>query len=191
MGRGACFRVQPMEAATSSSDKSKPRGKGPTTVARAYIEAINSRDLDAAAAMWDPKGIDRLVGMADLTIPHGLKQFFGQMFAAFPDFDMQVVTIAASKEHAAVRWRATGTFNGDAKFEGLTPTGASIEIEGCDMLTIREGVIVENFAYLNGQDLGRQLGAVPPAGSPAEKAMLGAFNAKTAAAEAIQRFRDR
>lgn len=179
------------KTSTPPKSKSKSRPKGPTTVARAYFEAINARDLDAAAEMWDPSGVDVLVGMAELTIPHGFKQWFGQIFAAFPDFQMEVVTIAASKEHAAVRWRATGTFDGTGRFEGMTPNGASIAIEGCDMLTIRDGKIQENFAYLNGTDMARQLGAMPPAGSVAEKGMLGAFNAKTAAAKAIQRFRDR
>lgn len=183
-----------MEAASKSpskSRKSKPRGKGPTTVARAYFEAIRERDLDAAAAMWEPGRIGSIVGMVDLRAPGEWKQWFGQMFEAFPDFEFEVLTIAASKEHAAVRWRATGTFNGTARFEGMNPNGASVEIEGCDMLTIRDGKIVENFAYLNGADMARQLGAMPPAGSVAEKGMVGAFNAKTAAAKAIARLRDR
>ncbi len=32
---------------------------------------------------------------------------------------------------------------------------------------------------------------MPPAGSPAEKAMIGAFNARVSAKEAIERFRNR
>jgi steroid delta-isomerase-like uncharacterized protein len=178
-----------MEAATQA--KGKSRAKGPTTIARAYIEAIDKHDLDAAAAMWEPGGIDRLVGMADLKAPEEFKQWFGNIIAAFPDFRIEVVAIAASKENAAVRWRATGTFSGTAKFEGLSPNGASIEIEGCDMLTIRDGRIVANHAYTNATELARQLGAMPPAGSVAEKGMLAAFNAKTAAVQAIERLRDR
>ena len=66
----------------------------------------------------------------------------------------------------------------------MNPNGASIAIKGCDMLTIRDGKIVENHAYLNGTEMARQLGAMPPAGSAAEKGMVGAFNAKTAVAKA-------
>ena len=180
-----------MEAAAGAPTKSKPRAKGPTTVARAYLEAINDRDLDAAAAMWEPGRIDRLVGMADLRVPGEFKQWFSRLFGAFPDFKFEVLTIAASKENAAVRWRASATFNGTGKFEGMTPNDASIEIEGCDMLTIRDGKIVENHAYLNGTEMARQLGAMPPAGSVAEKGMIGALNAKTAVARGVQRLRDR
>jgi steroid delta-isomerase-like uncharacterized protein len=178
-----------MEAAAGT--KSKSRAKGPTTVARAYFEAINDHDLDAAGAMWEPGGNDRLVGMADLRAPEEFKQWFANTFAAFPDFRLEILTIAASKDTAAVRWRATGTFNGTAKFEGLNPNGASIEIEGCDMLTIHDGRIVANHAYTNGTELARQIGAMPPAGSVAEQGMLAALNAKTAAVKAIQRLRDR
>lgn len=178
-----------MEAAAQA--KGRSRAKGPTTVARAYFEAINDHDLDAAAAMWEPGGIDRLVGMADLKAPSEFKQWFASVFTAFPDFQLEVLEIAASKGSAAVRWRGTGTFNGSGKFEGLNPNGASIDIEGCDMLTIRDGRIVANHAYTNATELARQLGAMPPAGSAAEKAMLAAFNAKTAAVQAIERLRDR
>lgn len=169
----------------------KPRPKGPTTVARAYFEAIGARDLDAAAEMWNPEGVDVLHGMAELTFPHGFKQWFGTLFAAFPDFEMEVLTIAASKENAAVRWRLTGTFNGTGTFEGMKPNGARVEMEGCDMLTIRDGKIEENFAYLNGTEMARQLGAMPPAGSSAERGMLAALNAKTKAAETIEKVRAR
>lgn len=180
-----------MEASGKTAGTERKRAKGPTTVARAYFEAVGDRDLDAAVALWEPGGIDRIVGMADLRVPGEYRQWFSQLFAAFPDFEFEVLAIAASKENAAVRWRATGSFTGSAKFEGMNPNGASVSIEGCDMLTIRDGKIIENHAYLNGTDMARQIGAMPPAGSAAEKGMIGAFNAKTAAAKAIQRLRER
>ena len=54
------------------------------------------------------------------------------------------------------------------------------------MLTIEDGLIVENRAYMNATEMARQLGAMPPAGSLPEKAMFGALNAKTAAVAAIR-----
>ncbi|HUG36118.1 MAG TPA: ester cyclase [Candidatus Limnocylindrales bacterium] len=181
-----------MEAASKPPSKSKQtRVKGPTTVARAYFEAIAARDIDAAAALWEPGSTDRLVGMAEFRVPGEFKQWFSQLFSAFPDFRFEVLSIAASKENAAVRWKATGTFNGTARFEGMTPNGAWIEVEGCDMMTIKDGKIVENHGYMNATDVARQLGAMPPAGSAAERGMVGAVNAKTAAVKAIQRLRDR
>lgn len=167
------------------------RKKGATTVARAYLEAIGRQDLDAACALWKPGGIDRLIGMAELRAPEGVREYFGTLFTAFPDFSLEIHTVVAQKQQAAVRWSGTGTFDGTGKFEGMKPNGESISLEGCDVLTVVDELIVENHAYINAAQLARQLGAMPPQGSAAERGMLGAFNAKTAAAEAIQRLRDR
>ncbi len=57
---------------------------------------------------------------------------------------------------------------------------------GMDLLTVEDGKLVDNQAYTNGMELARQIGAMPPQGSRAEKAMAGAFNLKTRIAERDQ-----
>jgi steroid delta-isomerase-like uncharacterized protein len=157
-------------------------------VATAYFEAIAKRDVDAMMELWEPGGEGHFSGMASLRAPEGYRQWFGNMlFRAFPDFAMEVVDMVAYGDKAAVRWRATGTFTGPARFEGLEPNGARMEIEGLDMLTIRDGLIRENRAYTNATEIARQLGAMPAAGSPGEKAMLAAVNLKTRAVTMIRR----
>jgi steroid delta-isomerase-like uncharacterized protein len=160
-------------------------------VATEYFDAIAAQDLDAMVAVWAPGSIDHLYGMAELRVPDDLRSWFDNLFTAFPDFAMSVVDMVAYGEKAAVRWAATGTFTGPGKFEGLAATGASVRIEGLDMLTIREGLIRENFAFTNAAELARQLGAMPPAGSAGERAMLGLVNARAAAAAQIKRLRER
>jgi predicted ester cyclase len=160
-------------------------------VARAYFEAIAAQDIDAMMELWEPGGQGTFHGMDALRVPDGYQEWFGGLFRAVPDFKMEVLDLVAGDEKAAVRWRATGTFDGEGKFEGLEPTGASIEMEGCDMLTIRDGLIRDNRAYMNATEMARQLGAMPPAGSVGERAMLGAVNARTQAASALKRFRER
>ena len=160
-------------------------------VATAYFDAIAQRDLDGMTACWEPGGLDRLYGLADLRVPEDLRRWFGNLFGAFPDFAMSVEDMVAYGEKAAVRWKATGTFSGSVRFQGLAPTGAPIQMEGLDLLTIREGLIRENYAYTDSTELARQLGAMPPAGSVGERAMLGAVNARTAAIAAVRRMRER
>src|SRR5687768_12636892 len=99
-------------------------------VATAYFEAIAARDVDAMAEQWAAGGIDHFYGMEDLEGPEGVKRFFTDMFRAMPDFSMSVMDIVAYGDKAAVRWHATGTFNGEGKFQGVAPTGAHIELEG-------------------------------------------------------------
>ena len=159
-------------------------------VATAYFDAIAERDVDAMAACWKAGSTDRLYGMADLRVPDDLKRWFGNLFQAMPDFALSVVDMVAYGDKAAVRWKATGTFTGPVKFEGLNATGSRVELEGLDLLTIEEGLVVENHAYTNTTELARQFGAMPPAGSTGERAMLGAVNARTAAMAWVKRVRE-
>ena len=155
-------------------------------VATAYFEAIAARDLDAMVEQWAPGGIDHFYGMAELEAPAGVRQFFEEMFLAMPDFSMSVTDMVAYGDRAAVRWTGTGTFDGEGRFQGVAPTGAHMEMEGLDLLTIRDGLIQENFAYTNGMEMARQMGIMPPLGSAAERAMMAAMNAKTMASARLR-----
>jgi steroid delta-isomerase-like uncharacterized protein len=177
--------------AETATKPKRSRKKGAKTIAREYFEAIGRQDLDAMMSFWRPGCSGKIHGLVELTVPDGYRRWFGDLFKAFPDFTFEIVDIAASGDRAAVRWRATATFNGTAKFEGLAPNGARVEIEGCDMLSIEDGEIVDNQAYMNGMELAQQLGVVPPQGSVGEKAVTGLVNARTAAADTIRRFRER
>jgi predicted ester cyclase len=157
-------------------------------VATSYFAAIAKRDVDAMMELWEPGGYADIYGMVSLRAPEGHRAWFGTvLFRAFPDLAMEVIDMVAYGEKAAVRWRATGTFTGPVKFEGLEATGTRIEIEGLDLLTIRDGLIRDNRAYTNATEIARQLGAMPPAGSVGERAMLRAVNLRTRARDLLQR----
>ncbi len=149
------------------------------SVAHGYFEAVAERDVEAMATFWEPGAPDVIHGVADLRVPEDLKAWFGDLFAAFPDFRFEILDVIASGEKAAVHWRATGCFNGTGRFEGLIPNGAVVEVQGCDVLTVRAGRIQRNDAYMNGAEMARQLGALPPAGSLPERGLAAGLNART------------
>lgn len=155
------------------------KAETPEAVARAYFAAVTARDLDAMATCWEPGSLDVLHGVAELRVPEEMRDWFGGLFAAFPDLSFEVLEIMTGGEKAAVRWRATGSFNGSGTFEGLLPNGRRVDVEGCDVLTVCNSLIVRNDAYLNSTGMARQLGALPPAGSLPERAMSGALNLRT------------
>jgi predicted ester cyclase len=163
--------------------------KSSKQVATEYFAAVAARDTNAMMTFWKPGGYGYIRGVAELRAPDEYSRWFGAMFRAIPDFTFAVLDMVAYADKAAVRWRATGTFNGSGKFEGLAPTGASLDLEGCDLLTIVDGLITENRAYMNSMEMAQQMGALPPSGSVAERGMMAAMNAKTAAAAAIRRRR--
>jgi hydroxyacylglutathione hydrolase len=67
----------------------------------------------------------------------------------------------------------------------LEPTGAHVEFEGIDLLTVKDGLIARNDAVPDGMGLARQLGLVPEAGSALEQRMFAAFNVGTKATRRI------
>jgi glyoxylase-like metal-dependent hydrolase (beta-lactamase superfamily II)/ketosteroid isomerase-like protein len=154
-------------------------------VAEQYFAALARRDLDAIAACWAPDGVDNFVGQATLEGPAAVRAFFAELFAAMPDIAIEVETIVAEGDRAAVRWNATGTFAGDSSFQGIAPTGDRVTQLGLDLLQVRDGLIVHNDAFSDGLGLARQLGLLPPLGSKADTGMLRAFNARTSAARRL------
>ena len=179
------------ETATKAKGKSEGKPKTTAQIAKAYFTAVGAKDLDAMTSLWKPGAVDDLHGIVEMVAPHGIRDYFTGLWAAFPDFDFQIVELAASGKNAACRWRATATFAGPGRFQGLRPNGQRIEIEGCDMLRVEDGQIVANHAYLNGAELAEQLGVLPPQDSLAGRAMTSAINAKTAASRAVGDVRSR
>jgi hypothetical protein len=80
-----------------------------------------------------------------------------------------------------------GNFTGGPLFNGVQPTGGRIELRGCDVIQVSpEGKIVRNDAYQDGLEMARTLGMMPPQDSPAEKAMIAAFNTATKVRAAVR-----
>jgi hydroxyacylglutathione hydrolase len=157
-------------------------------IATRYFEALGRQDLDAATAVWKAGSVDRLVGDQELVAPDGIRRYFGELFAAFPDFALEVVEVTASTAsvgRATVRWRAEGTFAGPGHFQGFAPNHARISIEGCDVVTVRDELIVHNDAYVDSGDVARQLGLLPPTGSTAHQRLTKVANVRTRAATGI------
>jgi len=148
-------------------------------IATSYFEALGRQDLDAAIAVWKPGAVDRLVGDRELTAPDGIRAYFGEVFAAFPDFALSIIEISASKGRAAVRWRADATFAGPGSFYGFAANHARITIEGCDVVTVEDGLIVHNDAYIDSGDIARQLGVLPANGSRAQQRIAKVSNLRT------------
>jgi len=150
-----------------------------SVVARTYFDALTRHDLDAAIACWQVGGVDRLVGQVELSAPAGIRSYFSELFAAFPDFRLEVIDATTHRGRCAVRWRATGTFAGPGRFQGFAANGAAIAIEGCDVLEVVDGLIVRNDAYLDAADIARQLGVLPAAGSKADSRLTRLANLRT------------
>jgi hydroxyacylglutathione hydrolase len=177
----AATKVQEAAANVQQARSSRKRITKATaeSVARRYFEAIDARDLDTAVAMWADGGRENVRGQVDVRAPEGVREFVGGLLEALPDLHFELVTLTAQDERCAVQWRLSGTFAGPGELSGVQATGDRLEMEGIDLLTVRDGLIQSNDAFPDSISLPRQIGMMPPAGSTAEQRMFGAFNAKT------------
>jgi predicted ester cyclase len=150
-----------------------------SVIAKRYFDALSQRDVDAAVACWKPGGLERLIGQGELIAPEGVREYFSGLFAAFPDFSFELIDTTTQRQRCTVRWRATATFAGPGRFQGFAPNGERMAIEGCDVLEVVEDQIVANTAYVDGSEVARQLGFLPPAGSKAESRLTALANART------------
>jgi len=121
----------------------------------------------------------------ELVAPDGIRQYFEALFAAFPDFAFEVLEMTTGRNRTAVRWRAHATFAGPGLFQGFTANNARMDLEGCDVVSVQDGVIVHNDAYIDSGEVARQLGLLPAAGSAAEVRLAKLANARTRAVAAI------
>ncbi|HWX96371.1 MAG TPA: ester cyclase [Solirubrobacteraceae bacterium] len=177
----ASTKVQEAAASVQQVARKRKRisGSKAEAVARRYFEAIDTRDLETAVSMWADGGHEYVRGQVDTVAPEGVRAFIGGLIDAVPDLHMEVISTTTEAERCGVQWRLTGTFAGPGHFAGVAPTGMAIELEGFDLITVRDGLIQSNDAFTDSMTFARQIGMMPAQGSTAEQRMTGAFNAKT------------
>jgi glyoxylase-like metal-dependent hydrolase (beta-lactamase superfamily II)/ketosteroid isomerase-like protein len=156
-------------------------------IARRYFEAIGQHDVDGAVALWSPGGVENVRGQVETTAPEGVQAYIGGLIGAMPDMSMEVVETTTEGERCAVQWRVRGTFAGPEAMNGVAPTGDPIELEGVDVLTVRDGLIHSNEAFPDALSFARQIGLMPTQGSTAEQRLTGAFNVKTRVSKLTER----
>lgn len=148
----------------------------PTQVARELFAALRRHDLDALWERSHPDVVDDFVAIGVFSGRSRVRGFFADLFAAFPDFDIEVLHMVADDESAVIQWRASGTFTG-SPFQGVHATGRSVDLRGCDVMEFEDGKLRHNTIYYDGLAFARQVGMLPREGSSADKAMTAAFNA--------------
>ena len=158
-----------------------------TELAQQILDALSAHDLDALRGIWADDVVERF---PDKTCrgKDELAGYFAGLFAALPDFRMEKVSSVEDGDTVFVRWSMTGTHTG-SQFSGLDATGKAVTLDGMDEMTFRDGKLASNFVVFDQMDVGRQLGLLPPDGSPPDRALKAAFNAKTKVAELIGEIR--
>ena len=161
----------------------------PTDVSNAELirwafDILNRHDAASLAQLYTAETVERF---PDKTCHGGdeIVAYFEDVFAAVPDWNIQVVALAEQGEDVFVQWHMTGTHSGPLL--GVAPTGKALAIDGIDHFVVRDGKVVSNFVVVDQLQYARQIGMMPPDGSAADRAMKGAFNARTKLAQRLKR----
>src|SRR5215472_4362293 len=104
--------------------------------------SIQARNKAVAMRVFDEifnQGIHRTVDLkVDQEAVHAEKK-------AFPDLRMSVQEMVAEGDKVAVLWTFQGTHTGSG-YEGLPPTGTTVEVRGITIWRIVDGRIVEEWS---------------------------------------------
>src|SRR3954468_13490979 len=154
-------------------------------VARGYFGALERMERNAQREWYHEQRGATFHGGETLDSKAAVVAYFDELYAAFPDFRLEIVEVTAQGDRAAVQWHITGTFAGPGSFMGFEPTGSRLDITGCDVMRARDGKVAWIDAYVDNMAIAVQLGVLPPPDSKAQERMTKAFNAKTKVARKV------
>jgi steroid delta-isomerase-like uncharacterized protein len=130
------------------------------------------RMLDDWAVAWSVHDIDKLLSLftddcvyEDVTlgaVNHGkaeLKGFADRLFAAFPDFKIELASGFIAGNWAGAEWTMSGTQKGD--LPQIPATGKRISVRGSTICELREGKIKRNSDYWDMVTFLKQIGIMP------------------------------
>lgn len=124
----------------------------------AYVSAKDAHDLDAVIDAYAPSGSYRSAAFGEPVSGHEeLRQFYGSLFRALPDYTGDFDGIAYG-DNTAVAWgRFRGTTAGD--FLGLgVKAGRTIEVPATFVCQFNDGRLQSEVGYFDGATFAGQLG---------------------------------
>lgn len=119
-----------------------------------------------ANKIWTQKeisAIDRLVHkdvlihslLGDFQGTQAMKEVVQAWIKGFPDLSVKNELIISENDLVGIQWSAKGTHKGE--FKGKKPTGKPVSYSGVTVYRIKNGQIVEYWAYLDMQHLLSQI----------------------------------
>jgi steroid delta-isomerase-like uncharacterized protein len=133
--------------------------EGNKAIVRRFVEEVQTRhNLDALDELFSPAYVDNS-GMASSNTLDSTKDFFTDLFTAFPDMKATIHDQVAENDKVVTRKTLSGTHQG--QYMGVPPTGRQIDVDVIDIFRIEDGKIIEHWALADMLGAMQQLGAIP------------------------------
>jgi predicted ester cyclase len=136
---------------------------------RLYEEGWNQGRVEVFDELLAPdfRGHDPQDPFPERRGPMAGRETFEMYRAAFPDVRMTVEDLIEQGDRVVIRWRATGTHQGELM--GLAPTRRHVEVTGIAIDRWAGDRIAETWINWDTHGLLQQIGAAPAHGSLGEK----------------------
>ena len=132
---------------------------------RDVVAAMNAHDIEKYLSFATDDVIAENVAMG--VIIRGKEEYRNNLkllFAAFPDYRIELTSHFASGNRSCAEAVASGTHKGD--FMGIPATGKTFSVRGVSVAELREGKASRITSYSDSASMLRQLGVLP---SPPQK----------------------
>ncbi len=123
---------------------------------------VNAGNIETAVESFAVDAVDHDPAPGQAAGREGFKAFFTELTSAFPDAHIEPAHMIADDANVAIAYTLTGTHQGD--FNGIAPTGKTIEVRGLQIGRFEDGKIVERWGSSDELGIVQQLGVDPAAG---------------------------
>lgn len=120
-----------------------------------FEEGWNQQRFDRVETVLADEFDFHLGGHTRTTTVNELRAIVDRWHVGFPDFRFDIHAVVASGDRAAIHATLCGTHRGH--WNGLEPTGRSINVEHMFFFRFENELVVEVWELLDGSELRRQL----------------------------------
>jgi steroid delta-isomerase-like uncharacterized protein len=125
-------------------------------IVRQFYETVfQTGDIQASEHFMAEDFVDHAPWPGHPATRDGFKAGTAEMRAAFPDLSIKPVKIIEEDGKVAAVVRISGTHHGE--FFGEKPTGRAFEVDGVDILQVKQGKLSEHWGVIDSDQIMAQL----------------------------------
>ena len=128
-----------------------------------YVERYNAADLDGVMELYAEDSV-QLMPDGTFEGSAAIRRRLGQELVAFSDLAHRYLSYVEQDDAFADEWVFAGTHTGPVVLPDGTevpPTGKRVEVQGMELVRVREGKIVVDNLYYDNLAVAAQLGLLP------------------------------
>ena len=128
----------------------------------AFDEGWNKGNLDVMLSLCAPGFIHHRPPFPDIEGLNAEKQDIENSFKTFSNIKFEIHELIVVKDCAVMRWTWGAEHTGRSAEIPSAPNGKTVSLEGCSILHLENGRIIEEWEFADYLGFFTQLGVLPP-----------------------------